>query len=461
MRNSVRFMNIFGLFLTISAVNVTANAVLSEGVSGQKVVSHLPGVLPQKRTPWCFAFAARSIFSQAICAKTGQCFTAEQLAVTGFVGGYHKAIRQWAKSSGIDFGSAALDSWWTGGDSGMALQYLSDTHASIASRECTNEEKLYQAGDLTPFSLSFFLSSVVEKFNGERANTHEKAVQYFARVVTDSKILPLVDWMAPAMDASNDFESFSKQLLLPPVCEGRAALGQTPAFKVKMVKFKELSAIEKQIETVLDQDSMVGLNICAGTLDTGLGQCGYHATAVAGYRTYCQNGSCEKEYLFYDSSFFLGKRGRNPDGSYWAPASLIAQASLDYLNDVSSSNGQSKILNDLKNAFTQVVARRTKILQDYQIQREEITKSLAAKFNLIIAELNANPSLDAKKKKVIENQIRTQAADGMAKLKQQFPAAPDMNGLDEVIKRLEIMVQNFGSMPLFNFNNLYWIEFPR
>ena len=348
MRNSVRRMTNLGLFLALIAKYGIVYAALPDGISDQRVVSHLPQVLPQKRTPWCYAFAARSLFSQAICAKTARCFGADQLAVTSFIKAYHSAIALWEKQSGFDFGNNAFDSWWTGGDSVIALQHLADTHAPIASRQCTHEEKVFAAGDLTPFSLSFFLKAVIEKFNDERAKTHEKAKQYFSRVVIDPKILPLVDWMTPAMDASNNFETFSKRALMPPVCEGSGAAGRAPHFKVQKAKLTDLSDIEAEIETIVDQDSMVGLNICAGTLDPSVGECGYHATAVAGYQTYCQNGVCEKQYLFYDSSFFLEK-GRNPDGSFWAPAALIAQAASDFLKDIegSSGNGHSKILDNL------------------------------------------------------------------------------------------------------------------
>ncbi len=455
-------MNIFFPFLTLTAGNVTAHAGLLNGASNQHVVSHLPDVLPQKRTPWCYAFAARSVFSQALCAKTGYCFGADQLAVTSFIEAFHSAMEQWLKQSRSDFGGKIFDSWWTGGDSGLALQYLSDTRAPIVSRACTHEEKIFQAGDLTPFSLSFFLNAVIEKFYSERARTHENARQYLARVVTDPKILPLVEWMKPAMDATHDFESFSKRALLPPICRGHAALGRTPTFKVKMAKLWDLAAIDKQIETVVDQDGMVGLSICAGTLDSTLGECGYHATAVAGYRTYCQNGACEKQYLFYDSSFFLEK-GRNPDGSYWAPAALIAQASLDFLKDAdgSSKDGRNKILDNLRQSLTDKVMQRAKILQDYQTQRANILKNFDAGMEALIAKADSDPSLNAKRKAALESQLRNQAVAGRAAFERQMPVAPDMKELDDVIKHLEYMVQNLGnSTPFFNDNNLFWIEFP-
>ena len=78
----------------------------------------------------------------------------------------------------------------------------------------------------------------------------------------------------------------------------------------------------------------------------------------------------------------------------------------------------------------------------------------------ILAKAIADPNIDPNKKDVLERQLRNSAAANRAAFERKMPIFPDMRSLDEVIKRVENMVQNLGnSTPFFNDNNLFWIEF--
>jgi hypothetical protein len=448
----------FGQLAALVAFSVTVQAAPPQTVIAQKIVSHLPQVLPQKRTPWCFAFAARTVLSQFTCAKTGRCLEADKIAVANFIRAYQ------AGKPGFKSDNAALDelmdSWWSGGDSATALKYMTEKHAVLADSACTHEKELFEYGDLTQLSLSYLLRGTLENFQENRkANPGLSALQFVNEHKVSPEIRRIVNFMLPALERAKTFAQFSEMALLPKRCVQRSALAITPKFHVGQVKLTDPAKIEAQIEQVLNTDSMVGINICAGVLDPSIGDCGAHATAIAGYRTVCggNKGECEKQYLFYDSSFFLSQ-GRNADGSFWVPARLLTEATIALIKDSKMDIIKKTYSEDMENILADTIANRNRIIAEYQANRNQVIADSDARNEKIITDALNNPGLDTLAKRILERDLRMQMAKSRADLEQAFPAVPDMTAFDQAIADIRKMIDESLKMSLFNDNNLYWLE---
>lgn len=439
-------------------VTVCTAAQPIDGPSDVKVVSHLPVVLPQKRTSWCYAFAARSLFSQYSCAKTGQCLNADQVAVTNFISAFNTATTDIISSINMD-GFKSMMSWWGGGDSAVALRQMTTTQVPVASRQCTAEENVYAVGDLAPFALGYMIKEVGAKFYETRAQTPGlKAKDYFVKVVNDPKLLPILKWMEPALDATNDFDTFTTMSLLPPAClNNKLALAKTPRFNVREDKITDVSALKTKVQSIIDSGVMVGISICAGVLDPDLKECGNHATAIAGYRTFCTKGKCEKQFLFYDSSFFLSEN-KNPDGSYWVSADLIARAAIELANGTDASSKKVRIENEknMRKAIEEAAQGRTKLLQEYTAGMKKAADDVERARQEQLKLIRTNPELDQANRAKLEKYVEELFASTLANLK----PVPDLSSLDEAIVKMQKTMEQTSafSAAIMNANNLFWLE---
>lgn len=387
------------------------------------------------------------------------------MSIANFIRGYHNGKAQYLPANLSR--NTILDSWWTGGDSGIALNWMSSQRAPIVQTSCTQERQQFEATDGL-FPMAFVLELNFKAFREEiERNGPRSADDFIRQNVADPKVRDLLKWMVEPLNKAKSFNEFTQLAFFPPRCE-QTARTRTPRFEVKSEIVKTSQDLESKIDSILQKNRLVGLNICAAVFDRSIEDCGSHATAVAGWRVICDSHQkCEKEYLFLDSSFFP-RQAKNQDGSMWVAASQVLESALEGADHIDNSTAKMDTFireyhHSIKTLIDDYNQTHEQQMAELRLQLERLDQIYQQSRTEIIRNIESHPQLSKEQRRRLISETDQRLNRDKRVARQNLVSIIERAERDSAQAQASII----GSMGQFekvvagilNFqSNIYWID---